>query len=323
MSEMADGVAAGAAGRRRAAPAWIAAVPATLWIAHLLTYSPYADGPARAYVAAALLGALCAAVVALLVWLERPTALRLVVAAATLALLPQCSLHAVRRVAALTMPHEHRTIASFGPAADQWRPSPHEWTVEFAGSRDATLSEAVRPRRHDGGLRLSALGDGAGVAAGWIEWQLPLAGDAAGPAWLPRGYSVHVTEAVCCTAAAAVTRERMVVADVGFSGGWGSVLIEIERDGAYVIYDGREGVSRTRIGGTEIASGVRRWHVVVSGGWAGVGIDGVERWSRAGAHRLRYVRFGDTRPEASHGGTVLLRDAVYARRHLPGSAATC
>ena len=291
------------------APSWevalgIALVAAT--IVRLTTYDAWADGPWEPYAwsAAALVAA------AVLVWLvvrlqlRRGTLLRSVLpwVAAAGVLLPGDVVHYLRlRQAAVWQP-EVQVAESFSGGAGA--PPPAErWLLDLQPGATAVV---------EGGrltLRNPVL------APGFVELRLPIRPSIkSGAFWAPVGVSTTPYDEVL-EWEAQVQRDNELyrLLEVG------KLILEVTPYGLHAAYVGLDGrVSGAEIQARQVNDGQpHRYRLERTDAHPlqRLFLDGQEVWARPKPGPWDYVRFGDTPPEPSHGGTLLLDNVRYTRTY--------
>jgi hypothetical protein len=114
----------------------------------------------------------------------------------------------------------------------------------------------------------------------------------------------------------APTRRFFVVCEVRFAGEPGALLIQATPFDLQVTQDAaRPGGGTSQSVSRLVGDGTPHfWRLRLDGARVELRLDGSTVWALEGGRALARVAFGETRTDALHGGTMLLRDVVYVRR---------
>lgn len=117
---------------------------------------------------------------------------------------------------------------------------------------------------------------------------------------------------------AAITLEQrfLIVCELRFAGEPGALLIQATPFDVQIFQDPeRPGGGTSQSLSLLVGDGRSRyWRLRLDDTRTELRLDGSPVWSLDGARSLARVAFGETRTDALHGGTMLLRDVVYVRR---------
>ncbi len=111
-------------------------------------------------------------------------------------------------------------------------------------------------------------------------------------------------------------RTFFIVCELRFAGEPGALLIQATPHDIQLFQDterpaGGTSVSLSRLAGDGTP---HQWRLRLDDAAVTLMLDGSPVWRLEGARALARVAFGETRSDALHGGTMLLRDLVYVRR---------
>ena len=266
------------------------------------TYDSWADGDRTEYAAAALLAVALGAFAWACVRLASPgRGVATVVSAwgaALVMLLPVGAVHFQRASHPLARTREHVIADAFESPSG---PAPHTWIVQRQGNA------AVEARSDS----VALVAPPGGVA--FLDLLLPGVPSAAqGEFWLPRGVYTHeYEESLEWRAAATLTGDFAIMLETR------QLLVQVVPYGLHITYPNeRRQVTQHHIEQPGIAGGAAHtYRLERVGGVIRLRVDDASGWVQPDAGRFGLVRFGQTRAEAQHAGTIVLGDVRYARRY--------
>ena len=287
--------------RGAAALAALAALVPALALARAVTYHPWADGTALEYGR----GAVGALAIALVAWLairatipRRPALwVALPWLTAVAALLPsdvvhyQRINHPIARAGELVIEDNFSSGAGIDAA---------RWIVERAGQAEVSVQE--------GAARLRAP---AGSAA-FLDLMTPGRPDPGkNEFWLPRGlYLESYTELLDWEASVRLEGAFSVMLQTR------QLLVQVTPYGLHLSYpNAQRQVTEHHMELPHIKDGgTHRYQLERTGRLIRLRIDDASGWAQPDAGRFGIVRFGETRPDPLHAGTLTLAHVRYVRR---------
>ncbi|MBI3970104.1 MAG: hypothetical protein HY332_02340 [Chloroflexi bacterium] len=165
---------------------------------------------------------------------------------------------------------------------------------------DPSASVAIGPD----GMRLAS----APGRRAWASPRLPLA---------PLGGSrPDQVEELTWDATITLDERFFVVCELRFAGEPGALLIQATPFDVQVFEDTERPNGGTSSSVSRLAGDGRMhaWRLRLDPSRLELRLDGATAWTLEGRRSLSRVAFGETRSDALHGGTMLLRDVVYVRR---------
>jgi hypothetical protein len=290
----------------RALAAAGAAIPG-ITLLQALSYNGWADGPPADHARAGLL-ALTIAVVAWVAvratvpprsraWLALPWA------TAVLVLIPSNVLHYVR------ISHPVALSGALVIADDFERvtkPDPKKWVSETRGSASITFS---------GGAVVLTTQVGGGA---FLDLTIPSRPDPNAEHWLPRGlHNDDYDERLVWEASFQPHTDFSVLLETR------PLLVQATQFGLHLTYPNTEGqLTEHHVERPDLKDGrVRTYRLERTAGLIRLRIDELPAWVYPDAGRFEVVRFGETRPDSLHAGTLALHGVRYERRFLGHSRA--
>lgn len=180
-------------------------------------------------------------------------------------------------------------------------PNPQTWIVQVQGQASATLADGA----------VSLVTEGGGAA--YLDLVTP---DVLNPSlaeiWLPRGlYADDFDERLEWEASVRVTSEFSVMLETRH------LLIQATPYGLHLTYpDLQRRITQHHMELPEINDGaVRRFTLERTSGLIRLRIGDASGWAFPEAGRFGTIRFGETRPDPLHAGTLSLHSARYVRRY--------
>jgi hypothetical protein len=107
-----------------------------------------------------------------------------------------------------------------------------------------------------------------------------------------------------------------ILCELRFAGEPGAVLVQPTPFDLQITHDTERPAGGTSVSVSRLVAGgtPHSWRLRLDGQATTLLLDGTPIWSLEGRRALAQVTFGETRTDALHGGTLLLRDVVYVRR---------
>jgi hypothetical protein len=267
-----------------------------------LTYDAWADGPPEEHARAGLLALSIALVAWALVRTTVPLQPRAWVAlpwaTALLVLVPSNALHYTRighpvaRAGALVISDDFER----GPTPDATK-----WLSETRGSASVSVT--------GGAVVLTTLPGGAA----FLDLVIPGRPDAAADHWLPRGlHNGEYDERLVWEASFRPQTDFSVLLETR------QLLVQATQFGLHLTYPDLQGrLTEHHVERPDLKDGkVRKYRLERSAGLLRLRIDDVPAWVYPDAGRFEMVRFGETRPDPLHAGTLTLHSARYERVFL-------
>ena len=273
-------------------------------LVRLATYHPWADGPWVAYTRLVAYGIVGAAAAWLVVRVQTRSRSLLPWLAALGVLAPGDAVHYLRLAHATTWTPEAVVADSFSSPGADAPPAAERWQAVVQPGASATVK--------DGALQIQ----GPAHVAGFVDLRLPpRPAPQEGKFWLPLGlYTDTYEESLEWEAQVGRDNAFFIMAQVG------DLLLQVASDGLHINYPGLDGQLASFEVPTPLVNDGQPHHYLLerTDGLIRLRLDGSGIWVRPEAGQWAFVRFGETRSDAQHGGTLLLDNVRYTRRYGSG-----